>query len=203
VQLTTAFDVSWSGTDGASGATAFDVRYRRAGPSGAFGAHVVWLTATTGTSASFSGIAGSTYCFSARAFDGAGNVSEWSTEHCTALPLDNTQLSHSGAWTKKRAGGHYLGTYSVSSRRGASLTRTRVGAVRLAVVVTRCPTCGVLGVYWKGKLVKKAGLRAAVTQKKQLVQVPLFPAFAKGTVELRVLSSGKPVMVDALAVSPR
>jgi hypothetical protein len=198
VQLATSFAVFWSATDG----TAFDVRYRRAAASGTFGPHLEWQASTTSTTATFIGSPGSTYCFSARAVDGAGNVSDWSAEKCTALPLDNTALSHSAGWTKKRAAGHYLGTYSVSSRRGASLARTNVGATRIAVVVTKCRSCGVLGMYWNGTLLRRVNLAALTTAKKQLIQAPLFSTLRRGTVKLVVLSSGKPVMVDGLAVSP-
>src|SRR5262249_19587154 len=59
----TGFTVGWSGSDGGSGLASYDVRYRAATSTGPFGSSVGWQTQTSATSASFSGVAGSTYCF--------------------------------------------------------------------------------------------------------------------------------------------
>jgi hypothetical protein len=198
--LTPAFSVSWSGGDAASGTSSYDVQYRSAGYKGVFGAPVLWQSAVTATSASFTGTPGSTYCFSARALDAVGNLSTWSAEKCTALPLNNTSLAHSSGWSKVTARGYYLKSYSVSSRPGASLTRTGVVAKRIAVVVTKCATCGTLGVYWNGTLLKKLNLAASTTAKKQLITVAGWASPRSGAVKLVVLSSGRPVIVEGLGV---
>jgi hypothetical protein len=198
--LTRTFSISWSGGDGASGTAGYDVQYRSAGYNGVFGAPVLWQAATTATSASFTGSPGSTYCFSTRALDAVGNLSPWSAESCTALPLKNTSLSHSTGWSKQTGSGYYMKSYSISSRQGASLTRTGVVTRRIAVVVTKCPTCGTLGVYWSGTLLKKINLAATATRKKQLITVAGWASSRSGTVKLVVLSSGKPVMVEGLGL---
>jgi hypothetical protein len=66
----TSFTVSWSGTDGHSGIASYDVQYK----DGAGGAWTDWQTATTATSAIFTGQSGHTYYFQSRARDNAGNV---------------------------------------------------------------------------------------------------------------------------------
>jgi hypothetical protein len=198
--LTPTFTVSWSGGDAASGTSSYDVQYRSAGYKGVFGAPVLWQSAVTGTSASFTGSPGSTYCYSARALDAVGNLSPWSAEKCTALPLNNTSLAHSSGWSKRTGSGYYMRSYSISSRQGASLTRTGVVAKRIAVVVTKCATCGMLGVYWNGTLLKKLNLAASTTRRKQLITVAGWASPRSGTVKLVVLSSGRPLIVEGLGV---
>jgi hypothetical protein len=198
--LTRTFSISWSGGDGASGTAGYDVQYRSAGYDGVFGPPMLWQSATTATSASFTGSPGSTYCFSTRALDAVGNLSPWSAESCTALPLTNTSLTHSTGWSKRTGSGYYLKSYSVSSRQGASLTRRGVLTRRIAVVVTKCPTCGTLGVYWNGTLLKKLSLAASATRKKQLITVAGWASRRGGTVKLVVLSSGRPVLVEGLGL---
>ncbi len=64
------FTVSWSGSDGQSGVTSYDLQYR----DGAAGPWTDWLTRTTATSALFTGQSGHTYYFRARARDNVGNL---------------------------------------------------------------------------------------------------------------------------------
>ncbi len=66
--------VSWGGTDpGGSGIKSYDVQYR----DGILGAWIGWLSNTTLTSAAFTGTAGHTYYFRARAIDRAQNQESW------------------------------------------------------------------------------------------------------------------------------
>jgi hypothetical protein len=199
--LTRLLPISWSGGDDASGIANYDIQYRAAAYAGAFGTPVLWQSATTATSASFTGSPGSTYCFSGRAADVVGNLSSWSFERCTALPLNSASLTSSAGWSKRTGRGYYLRSYSVSSRRGASLARSGVTTRRVAVVVTKCSGCGTLGIYWNGRLLKKLGLAATSTRKRQLAAVTTFASPRSGTVKLVVLSSGKPVVVEGLGVS--
>ncbi|MEW5985988.1 MAG: hypothetical protein AB1791_05090 [Chloroflexota bacterium] len=70
----TTFEVSWGGTDpGASGIASYDVQYRL----GASGSWTTWQQDTTATTADFTGTAGNTYYFRARAEDNAQNVEAW------------------------------------------------------------------------------------------------------------------------------
>ena len=67
------FALTWSGSDGGSGVTAYDVQVRD-GPDGTW---QYWLVGTTKTSTTFTGQAGHTYYFRCRAYDLAGNVEGW------------------------------------------------------------------------------------------------------------------------------
>lgn len=68
-ESTTTFTVSWSGTDTGSGVNRYTVFASEDG-----GTFRPWLTDTTSTSASYSGISGHTYGFFTQATDLAGNV---------------------------------------------------------------------------------------------------------------------------------
>jgi hypothetical protein len=72
---------------------------------------------------------------------------------------------------------------------------------RLALLATRCPTCGTVQVFWNGTLLKQVSLAAATLEKKQLLALGPFPSLQEGTVRIRVSSSGRPVKIDGLAGS--
>ncbi len=200
-QRETRFTVRWSGADTHSGIASYNVRFRRAAWNGTFGTVSAFQTGTTATSAVFSGAAGNTYCFSAQARDRAGNDSVWTTERCTALPLDDRSLSRSTGWTRATGSTYYLATITRSSTVGSRLTRTGVQARRLAVLATRCATCGTIQLYWRGALVKEASLYAPTTLRRQVVAVVLLPSVQPGTVVIRVKSYGRRVEIDGLGVS--
>jgi GH25 family lysozyme M1 (1,4-beta-N-acetylmuramidase) len=197
-----ALAVAWHSTDLGDGVAGYDVRYRSAPTNGDFGAYVAWRSATSETSSGLVGVPGTTYCFSARAGDRAGNESGWSDETCTAAPLDDRALARrSGRWRRATARGYYHGTYSLAAVSGASLVRSGVQAKRLALLATRCPTCGTVQVFWNGVLRKRVALTAARLEKRQLVELMAFPAAETGTVRIRVASSARPVFIDGLGAS--
>jgi hypothetical protein len=92
-------------------------------------------------------------------------------------------------------------TYSTAARKGAALVLRGVQGRRLALLATRCPTCGTVQVFWNGTLLKQVSLAAATLEKKQLLALGPFPSLQEGTVRIRVSSSGRPVKIDGLAVS--
>jgi hypothetical protein len=158
---------------------------------------------TTATSATFTGAPGTTYCFSARAIDGAGNASPFGTEGCTNVPVDNPTFKHRGKWAKKTGAGHYLNTFSRTKKKGAKLTLPGVQAKALSVIVTKCKSCGVIKVFFKGKLLKRINLRSKAAGRKKLrfVNLKTFTSVQTGTVRVRVVSKGKLVIIDGLGVS--
>jgi GH25 family lysozyme M1 (1,4-beta-N-acetylmuramidase) len=197
------FAVAWSSTDSGSGVASYDVRYRSARYDGGFGAETAWQTATSATSAAFTGSPGTTYCFSARARDRSGNVSAWSGETCTELPVDDRTLAAvSGTWLRSSGDGYYRRTYSAAARSGAALVLRGVAARRLALLGTRCAACGTVDVFWNGTLLKQISLTAPTLAKKQLIGLGSFPAIETGTVRIRVVSSGRPVQIDGLGATP-
>ena len=200
-QLQRDFGVSWSSTDSGSGVASYDLRYRGAPYNRGFGSYVTWKSATSAKSASFTGTPGYTYCLSARATDNAGNVSGWSAERCTAVPLDDRGLAiSSGSWTRNTGTGYFLDTHTDSSNPKATLEVTGVQARRLAIIVTTCSTCGDIEVRWSGTLLDKLSLKSSTTRKKVLISLASFTSVRTGTVEIEV-STGKLVKIDGLAVS--
>jgi hypothetical protein len=193
--------LTYEAVDNRSGVATFDVRWRRGSTGRAFSA---WRSPpswrhTTDRSKTLGGLAtGWTYCFSIRARDHLGNVSRWSTPQCTARMLDDRAMAAAGGWTRGSGKGFYGGTFSRATGAGASLTRRGV-VNRVAVTAVRCPTCGTLGVYLGGTLVKTMNLHGAGTSATTWVSQPRKPGVV--TVSLRVLSSGKPVAVDAVGLA--
>jgi uncharacterized repeat protein (TIGR01451 family) len=87
------FSVEWPGHDTWSGIADYDVQYRE----GYGGEWVEWLAGTPAISAVFSGQAGQTYFFRARARDRAGNVGsygdeEWGQSFTSVLPTPSPVL---------------------------------------------------------------------------------------------------------------
>lgn len=168
------------------------LRYRVARYDGLFGAY----RALPGTQVTVR--PGWTYCFSGRTTDDAGNAGAWSAEDCTAAPLDDRSLSASAGWSRGTSAGYYLGTYSATLTKGATLTKTGVRARRLGLVATTCATCGKAGVYLDGVLARTVNLYSATTRYRQVVSVDLGRVKA-GTVTIRALSGR--VHVDGLLAS--
>jgi hypothetical protein len=196
-QMTTKFDLSW----GVAEAMRYDVRYRSAPYGADFGGFVTWQSGTVGTSAVFNGSPGRSYCFSARATDAELNTSTYGAERCTAIPAANTALKHRGHWAKKKGSGYFLGAFSVTSTKGANLVLPNVRAKRLAIVVTKCPRCGTIKVFFRNKLLRKIRLRAGAIRKRQIVDLAIFNAVRSGTLRALVTSSGRPVKIEGVGVS--
>jgi subtilisin family serine protease len=197
-QLAKTFRVRWSALDETAGVAAYDVMYRHTHYAAYTGTDVEWKVGATAANALLSGSAGHTYCFKVRARDLAGNVSAWSAETCTALPLDNPAFKHAIGWTKRTDSGYYLNTYSTTTRRGATLTRAGVQAKALVLVATRCPSCGVVKVYWDTGVFKRVSLVARVTRKKELIPIAAFPYVRTTSLRIVVASSRRPVRIDGL-----
>ena len=194
--------VGWTGSDHGNPVDGYDVRYRSAPWNGTFGSYTTWKSATTATSATLTGSTGRTYCFSARARVGA-RIGAWTAETCTAVPLDDRSLSRTSAWTATTSSAYYRSTAVRASRSGASLTRTKVVAKRVALLVTTCATCGSVKVYWNGTYKKTISLKSATTRHKVLVGALAFSDVKTGTLKLVVSTSSKRVTVDGVAVSRR
>ncbi|MDQ1604765.1 MAG: large repetitive protein [Actinomycetota bacterium] len=125
--LGTTVRVSYTGHDDVA-VTGYDVRWRRAPYDGGFGSwHYPssWQN-TTSTSRTLSGLApGYEYCFSARSRDAADNVSPWpAAARCVARPLDDVKLARTTTWTRHQDIRFYLSTYTSTTVKGATLSRT-------------------------------------------------------------------------------
>jgi hypothetical protein len=190
-------DVRW---EEQGGATAYELRDRRASYNSGFGPYHQDGSSTETTFATFAATPGNTYCFSARAVDEAGNVSGWAKPTCTAIPLDDRALTANAGWKRSRSARSYLRTLTATSRRSASLTLTGIKAHRLALVAQRCRGCGEIRVSVNGARIQNVKLDAARTENRKIIQLGYFPRAEKGTITIEVISSGKPVHIDGLGV---
>jgi len=208
--VSSVIPISWSGSDTGSGVVNYDVRYARAAWNGRFGAwaYPAGWQRTAKVSLSAAAKPGSTYCYSTRARDAAGNLSAWSATRCSARALDDRALKAGSGWTRKTskkstgATGYYGKTYTASTRAGAVLTRTGVQTDRLALVATRCKACGTVGVYLNGKRLATVNLKAKTTQRRAMINLPRF-SLRTTTVTIKVLTNGRAVQIDGLATSRR
>ena len=194
----TAVSLRWGAAAGSSPVTTYDVRYRRAAWNGGFSPFVAWRFGTTAKSGSITGAKGSTYCFSARAYDVDGLVSAWSAESCTVVPLDDRSLAHTASWSLGTGTADFAGTYLRSSTPGASLTRPGVVTRRIDLVATACHGCGSVRVYWNGALVRTISLESATTVHRKLLAIATFGTTRTGTLVIVVVGS-RPVLIDGLA----
>jgi hypothetical protein len=200
--LGTTTTVTWTATAGSGAVVSYDVRYRKAPWNAGFGALTTWLAATPLKTKAFTIAAGNTYCFSARAKDANAVSSAWTAETCTGSPLDDRSLARTGTWTLGASASDYRGTNVRSTVKNAALTRTTVSAKRLAIIATTCATCGTINVYWGATLIKSLNLHSTTTVHKVVLAVTTFAAVQTGTLKITVTSTGKPVIIDGLAIRP-
>jgi hypothetical protein len=195
--------VSWTGSDTGAGIATYQVRWTRAPFGGGYAAWqypAAWQK-VTGTTVTFSGAAaGYTHCFQVRGVDKAGNTGAWSGLKCAAVPLDDRSLGVSAGWARGTASVFYRGTATVTTKVGAYVSRPGAALSRVAVVATKCATCGSVRVYVNNVSVGVISLYAARTQYKAVIALPAF-TFRSGTVVVKVTSSGKLVQIDGLGVS--
>jgi len=200
--LNSAVGLRYSGSDTGSGVVSYDVQYRRAAFNGSFGGYSTpagWA-GTTATIRTMPAAAGYTYCFQARARDAAGRVSPWSTERCTATPLDDRALAASSGWGRGTGAPYYKSTVTATAKAGQVLTRTGVQARRIFLVATSCRGCGTVGVYWNGALLATVNLNATTTTYKRVISVRDFGTARAGTLQLKSLNTGR-TYIDGVDLS--
>jgi len=199
--------VSWSGQDntGGTGLARYQVRERKAAYSSGFGSWTypsAWKALNPATtSVAASGLArGGDYCFAVRAVDKAGNTSPWTTPRCIARPLDDRALSVGKGWIRRTGSRYWNGTITVTSTDGATATRTGAKLDRVGIVATRGPGRGTIAIYLGATRIGQVSLAAASTTFQNLILLPPF-GYRTGTVTVKVVSKGKPVQLDGLAIS--
>jgi hypothetical protein len=198
---TTTLDLTWGADPGTYDVASYDVRYRRASWMGGFGSLILWKDHVTETDGTLGVSKGYTYCFSARARDVEGIVSAWTAESCTAVPLDDRSLTRSSGWAARTGSAYYAGTYLKTKSTGAKLTRTKIVAKRIALVATTCPTCGKVKVYWNGTLLKTVSLASSTTTNRKVITIRNWSSVKSGKLVIKVVSSGRKVVIDGVAIS--
>jgi hypothetical protein len=205
--LATSATVSWTGQDntGGTGLDYYQVRERTAAYSSGFTHWTypsTWQALNPATaSVTASGLAlGRDYCFAVRAVDNAGNTSSWTTPRCTARPLDDPALSVDAGWARGTGSSYWNSTITTTSTHGATATRTGAELDRVGIVATRGPGMGTVAVYVGATQIGQISLAAATTTYRNVILLPRF-SYSTATVAVKVVSSGKPVQLDGLAVS--
>jgi hypothetical protein len=199
--VSTSVVLHWSATPGAGTITSYDVMYRRARWNGSFALWVPLWTGTTATAGTFHGLPGSTYCATVMAHDSVGGQSYWSdVDTCTAVPLDDRSLARSSSWSLGTGSSHYLGTYTRASTNGATLTRTHVVARHIDLVAMTCSTCGKVRAYFNGALMATIDLHSATTVYRKVIAIVDSPTTLNGTLTIKVVGSGKRVVVDGVGI---
>jgi len=94
----------------------------------------------------------------------------------------------------------YRSTVTATSSSAVTLTRASVQTRRIYLVATRCPTCGTVGVYWNGTLVKKVNLNASGTSRRSVLGVTTVTGVRGGTLTIRTLTRGRTVQIDGVAL---
>ena len=202
IQRSRSFSVGWTATDSQSGVQSYDVEYKRAFYNGSFGPWVVWKNATSSTSATFTGSPGYTYCFVVRARDAIGNLSKWSVNKCTAVPLDDVSLKASLGWTRRTSSLTYMGTNTYGTKRFITLTLTNVSFKHLSLFVTTCKGCGTVEVLGGATNYGWIGLSSTSIQYTKLLPISV-PSSGAGplTITIKIETSGAPVYIDGLGIS--
>jgi lysozyme len=196
---TLARKVRASWTSDEAGVEAFDLRYRATARDKAFSDYVSLKSDSADTEMTLPVEPGTTYCFSARSIDEAGNRSEWSTESCTAVPLDDRGMSATG-FKRTTGSSFYLGTASITTRMDAALSTPQVRVQDLFLVATRCRGCGKVAVSFNGRRLAVVDLSARTTRHRALIRIAEFASTRAGNIRIKALSRGLPVRVDGLVL---
>jgi hypothetical protein len=207
--------VKWSGRDpgqdvsaaAASKVRNFDVRQREAdADTRAFGAFREFdspfdqfADRPSPTSRVIHGDAGDTLCFSTQAIDGARNLSGYTKERCTAIPLDDVAFTQFGGWTRIHHSGYYSGTLTQSSTIGSKLVSPVVSGTRLALLVSTGPSSGTIRTRWHGHT-KTISLRSAHTKNRKVIVLHGYTG--RGQLLVRVVGRGVSA-IDGLGVWKR
>jgi hypothetical protein len=189
----------WGTADG-SPMTSYDVTRTSAAYVGAVSGASPWLTKTSGTSGSFAGAVGRTYCMAARGTNQSGSVSAYSPARCTAVPLDERNLTRTKKWKAVSSRSAYLGTLMRTTSKGAAMSRTVTGK-HVSLIVSKSRGAGTVNVYSGGRLVKRISLAASRTLSRQFIPIASYTTARTSTYRVVVVTKRRPVAIDGLAVS--
>jgi hypothetical protein len=172
------------------------------------GAGTDWSTVGAPRAASgsrtWSALPGRTYLVTVTAYDKALNASLPAVYKFT-VPFDDTNFRLQG-WTKAADSHAYFGTWSKSGSPTASATKAITGS-SYSVQYTACATCGNLGFYVNGKLVKTVDTYSSTTQY-HVTTLAFNGATASRSVSIRPLgtksakSKGTVIEFDGLLALP-
>jgi hypothetical protein len=198
ITLVPSIAVWWSGS-GPAGVDHYSVQHRDAPWNGAFGSWSTWLGATPKTAAVFGATYGRSYCFRVQAVDRTGSVSGYSAARCTTVPMRAALFATSTGWTRVSDKTMLSGRGITTTLAGATATRTKIRGSSLALIATRCSTCGTLDVLWNGTRIASVDLRAPTTAARSVIALTSFATPQTGTLTFVATSSGSPVTIEGVA----
>ena len=150
------------------------------------------------------GMKGRDYHFTVAAQDRAGNVDPTPAGTRWTVPVNNTFLhEYSRGWKEKSGRGYFEDSYSITQRRGAFVRQGQRKFRSVALVVTKCPDCGTVVVTLGSRVLRRIDLHAAKRKQRRLVRIASWHRPHSGTLEIRVTSSGKDVIIEGLGFSRR
>jgi hypothetical protein len=194
-----AVSSSWTTQAGSVPAVSYQLERRVVRALGGWSSPQVGA-AISETSQTVNGKLGATYCMRVRGTAGGGTQGAFSNRRCTAVPLDDRNLTRRGPWATTSPGSAYLGTSLSTTRRGAALVK-RVTAKNISLVVTKVRGGGVVQVFRNGRPIKRISLAATSTRPMSFVKVASTAKATTATYRVVVISRGKRVVIDGLGVS--
>lgn len=188
---------TWAASDAWSPVASYDAEVARASHRAGFGA---WqpLSSGSASSARVAGNPGDTVCVRVRAADTVANLGGWSPRRCAVVPLDDRAAKAGRGWKRKASATGYLGTVSRASRRGAVLRLPGIEASELSLLAMRCRRCGTVRVSFAGEPLGRFRLKGRPGA--QVLPLATFASARAGTLVVRVVSRGRPVTIDGIAV---
>lgn len=147
--------------------------------------------------------ASGTHTFAAQGTDSLGNEDPSAATRTFTLPVNNTDLRASKGWKKGTRAGTFLNSFSTTTNKGATLTRSATAIRRVALVVTKGRGYGTVNVYLDKLLLKKVSLAAKTTKTKKVVNVADFATPANGKLKIVVTSKNKKVVIEGLGIASR
>ncbi|MFY9585826.1 MAG: M4 family metallopeptidase [Actinomycetota bacterium] len=201
---TTTFTVPWSGSDPLSGIANYDLRWRYGSLAGTYTPYsdIYFYTTQTSFRTTYTGTEGKTLCFGVRAQDGVGNLSNYSGDRCTAVPIDDRELSRTSGWSLRTGSAYYMGTYAQTTTQGAYLISGSYRAKRISLIATKCSTCGTIEVYRGSTRLARISLRSSTTRYRQLINIKTYSSVTSAArYKIRVYTAGKLVRIEGLGLS--
>lgn len=196
--------VRWTASDLVSPVVSTDVRYRRASAlGGPYTSYRWWINRSTSRTAALAAVPGYRYCFSSRARNEAGAQSAWSDEKCTTVPFDDRQLTARGDWVRVSRQGFLRETASRTTDQWASLSAGPGYVREVGVIASTGPNGGRVAVLVGSRRIGTISLVSATAKDRTLLMLPRLAQGKYGSVRLVVLTSGKTVRIDGLAISAR
>ena len=189
----------------ASRARSFDMRLQTIGTDGRAGAwqsQPQWQRMPRGALTLSRLVPGATYCVSVRARDVYGLATAWTPPTCTTRLYDDTALPPTQGWVSKaNVAGFYEGSATIAEARGDKVTLAAPFVYRrAAVLLYRCPRCGIVDIYSGASRLARVNLTVstAMTGLHLWESAPLTGRL----LSLRVVANGRDVIIDAFGFSP-